>query len=121
MKYQSVVQVQSAIAPDVSYSVAKMSFSRRSEVLRQVRELARKMEFLEAGQEPGQKMDAVLLRVEVERLYLRCGLLGVSGLELDGMEATPETLAEAGPENLFREALTAVRAQMGLTGDERKN
>ena len=121
MKYDSVVQIQSEIAPGVSYAVAKMSFARRSELMRQVRELARRMEFLEAGEAPGQKMDAALLRVEVERLYLACGLRGVSGLELDGVVATPESLAEAGPEELFREALHAVRTQMGLNEAERKN
>src|SRR4051794_1474170 len=93
MKYESVVHVQSRIAPEVSYAVAKMSFSRRSELMREVRELARRMEFLEAGQSPGQRMEAVLLRVEVERIYVRCGLRGVSGLELDGVMATPETLS----------------------------
>jgi hypothetical protein len=49
------------------------------------------------------------------------GLRAVSGLELDGADATPELLAEAGPEDLFREALAAVRAETGLTEAERKN
>jgi hypothetical protein len=40
---------------------------------------------------------------------------------VDGAEATPELLAEAGPESLFQEALAAVRAEAGLTGAERKN
>jgi hypothetical protein len=89
--------------------------------MRQVRELARKMEFLEAGQAPGEKMDAALLRVEMDRLYVTWGLRSISGLELDGREATPQSLTEAGPENLFREAAAAVRAQTGLTAAERKN
>jgi len=89
--------------------------------MRQVRELARKMEFLEAGREPGQKMDAVLLRAEIDRLYVKWGLRAIAGLELDGVEATPELLAEAGPENVFREAVAVVRAQTGLTAAERKN
>ena len=67
-------------------------------------------------------MEATLLKAEVGRLYLACGdCAGLPGLEVDGAEATPELLAEAGPESLFQEALAAVRAEAGLTEAERKN
>jgi hypothetical protein len=121
MTYESYSTIESRAAAGVTYTVARMSFARRTELMRRVRELARKMEFLEAGQEPGQKMDAALLRAEVDRLYVAWGLHAVSGLTLDGVDATPELLAEAGPEELFREALAAVRAETGLTEAERKN
>jgi len=121
MSYESLAIVESQVARGVKFTVAKMSFGRRTELMRQVRELARKMEFLEAGLDPGQKMDAALLRVEIDRLYAVWGLRAISGLEVDGVEATPESLAEAGPEELFREAIAAVRAQTGLTTEERKN
>ena len=121
MNYESVSVVESRVANGVSYTVARMSFGRRTELMRRVWELASRMEFLEAGQEPGEKMDAALLQAEINRVYLTWGLRGVSGLELDGVEATPELLAEAGPEDLFQEALTAVRAETGLNGAERKN
>jgi hypothetical protein len=45
----------------------------------------------------------------------------VSGLTVDGSTAGPELLAEAGPEELFREALAAVRRETGLNEEERKN
>ena len=121
MDYESISVVESRVASGVSYKVARMSFGRRTELMRRVRELAGRMEFLEAGQEPGEKMDAALLHAEIDCLYLTRGLRAVSGLQLDGVEATPELLAEAGPENLFREALAAVRAETGLNGAERKN
>ena len=121
MTYESVAVVESQVTRGVRFTVAKMSFGRRTELMQQVRELARKMEFLEAGQDPGQKMDAALLRVEVDRLYVRWGLRAISGLDLDGMEATPESLADAGPEELFREAVAVVRSQTGLSAAERKN
>ena len=121
MIYESVAIVESQIAAGVRYRLAKMSFGRRAELMHQVRELARKVEFLEAGRAPGEKMDAALLRTEIDRLYLRWGLLGVEGLDVDGAAASPETLAECGPEDLFREALQLVRSQTGLTADERKN
>jgi len=121
MTYESVVVVNSHSASGVTYTIAKVSFERRMELMRRIREMARRMEFLEAGQEPGDKMDAALLRAEIDRTYLLWGLRSVSGLELDGKQATPELLAEAGPEHMFREALAAVLAETGLTDAERKN
>jgi hypothetical protein len=121
MTYDSVDRVDSAIAAGVSYMVAKISFSRRMDLMRRVRELARRAEFLEAGKDTGEKMDAALLRAEIDRLYLTWGLKEVIGLDLDGKPATPESLLESGPEDLFREALAAVRAAAGLSAAERKN
>ena len=121
MKYESVKVVESGAAEGVRLSVARMSFGRRVELMRAVRELARKVEFLEAGQAAGEKMDAALLQAEIDRLFVKWGLVAVSGLEVDGVEATPELLAEKGPEELFREALAAVRAEIGLSEEERKN
>ena len=121
MTYESVRVVESAVAAGVRYTVAKMSFARRVDLMRRVRELARRMEFLEAGGSAGDKMDGALLQREIDRLYLTWGLREISGLEVDGAQATPDSLAAAGPEALFREALAAVRAETGLNEAERKN
>ena len=121
MTYESVKVVESRVAPGVSFTVAKMSYGRRMELMRRVRELARRMEFLEAGKEPADQMDSALVEAEISRLYVNWGLQAVSGLVVDGAEATPELLAESGPEDLFREALAAVQAQAGLSQEERKN
>jgi len=121
MRYESVKVVESHVAPGVAFTIARKSFARRLELMRRIRELAGRMEFLEAAQEPCEKMDAGLLRAEIDRLYLVWGLRGISGLELDGSAATPESLAHSGPEELFREALAAVRAETGLNEAERKN
>jgi hypothetical protein len=121
MNYDSVEVVDSQLAPGVTFTVAKMSYGRRVELMRRIRELSRRLEFLDAGSEPGDKMDAALLEAEINRLYLTWGLRSVSGLTLDGADATPDLLAESGPEDLFREALDAVRTQTGLTEAERKN
>lgn len=120
MTYESVTVVESAVAAGVRYTVVKMSFARRVELMREVRELARKIEFLEAGG-AGEKMDAALARKEIDRIYLEWGLREISGLRVDGVEATPRLLAEAGPEDLLREALAAVRAETGLSEEQRKN
>ena len=121
MTYESVAVVESQTVPGVTFTVARMSFGRRLDLMRRVRELARRMEFLEAGKEPGERMDAALLQAEIDRLFLSWGLRAVSGLQLDGSDASPEALVEAGPEGLFREALAAVRTETGLNEAERKN
>lgn len=121
MTYESVEVIESQLARGVTFTVAKMSYGRRLELMRRIREMSRKLDFLDAGCEPGDKMDAALLEAEINRLYLTWGLRAVSGLTLDGADATPDLLAESGPEDLFREALAAVRTQTGLTEDERKN
>jgi len=62
-----------------------------------------------------------LLTSEIDRLYVLWGLQEIRGLELDGAQGTPESLAAIGPEDLFREALGAVKTECGLTETERKN
>ncbi|PWU04192.1 MAG: hypothetical protein C5B51_17225 [Terriglobia bacterium] len=121
MTYESVAIIESQHTPGITYTVAKMSYTRRVELMRTIRELARKMEFLQAGTEPSDRMDAALLEAEINRLYVMWGLREISGLILDGVSATPQLLAERGPEELFREALMAVREQTGLSEAERKN
>ena len=121
MEYESVRVVDSEIAAGVRYTVSRMSFVRRMDLMRQVRELAREKECLEAGKTPSDKMDAIILQAEIDRLYVAWGLRDIAGLRIDGAPATPELLASAGPENMFREALTAVRRESGLSEAERKN
>jgi hypothetical protein len=121
MNYESLEVIESQLARGVTFTVAKMSYGRRVDLMRKIRELSRKLEFFEAGSEPADKMDASLLEAEINRLYLTWGLRAVSGLTLDGSDATPDLLAESGPEDIFQEALAAVRTQTGLTEAERKN
>jgi len=121
MNYESVVVIESRVAPGVTFTVQKMSYGRRAELMRRIRELGRQQEFLQASEQPGDKMDAALLEAEINRVYLSWGLRSITGLVLDGSDATPESLASDGPEDLFREALEAVRAEAGLTPQERKN
>jgi len=120
MDYESAVTVESA-RPGVKIRVARMSFGRRLDLMRQVRNLAREVEFLEAGGSPGDGMDAGLLRAEIDRMLVRWGVVSVAGLQVDGAEATADALIASGPEDVFREALAAVRNQAGLTAEQRKN
>jgi hypothetical protein len=121
MEYQSVVTIPSQLIPDVAYRVFRMSFGRRMDLMREIRKLTGRLEFHDAGTSDADKMDASLLAAEIDRLYLVWGLESVEGLLIDGSDATPERLASAGPEELFAEALAAIKRQCGLTEAERKN
>ena len=68
MTYESVEQIDSKVAAGVTYSIYKMSFARRMDLMKRVRELAGRAEFLEAGKEAGDKMDAAILQSEIDRI-----------------------------------------------------
>lgn len=121
MDYESVIAVTSRVRQGVSFTISRMSFGRRVELMERVRDLASRLEFFEAGSGNKDQIEANILSAEIERLYLRWGLREVSGLTIDGQSATPELLASSGPEDLFVEALNAVKSECGLSEAERKN
>ena len=120
-EYTSTVTIDSSIHPRVRFTIRRMSFTRRCELLRQIREIAGKAEFLQAGEDFGERVEAGLLSCEVEKLYLRWGLAKIEGLTIDGAAATVETLIESGPEPFAKEIVGAIQRECGLTEDERKN
>ncbi|MBI1356541.1 MAG: hypothetical protein GC160_19540 [Acidobacteria bacterium] len=123
MEYESRREHRSEAQPDVVFVVRCMSFGRRLALTERIRELVQRKAFLDA--EPHADAiaaaDAALLGAEVDREYLLWGLERIEGLAIDGAPATPESLVEDGPEELLREALLAVRTEVGLSEAERKN
>lgn len=119
--HQSSVHHSSKTMPGVSFSVRKMSFGQRLELARRIREIAQKLEYASAGEAFADRVEASLLSMEIERLYLEWGTIEVNGLEIDGQAASIETLVSSGPEELCREIVQAVRHECGLNEDERKN
>ncbi len=107
--------------PGVEFVIARMTFGRRLELMKKVRELATKIEYFEAGRDEKNRMEASLLGAQMDQLYLAWGLEDVFGLTVDGVSATPESLVERGPEELVHEALAAIKAECGLSETERKN
>jgi hypothetical protein len=85
-----------------------------------MRELCEQQEFLKAGN-AGEQLEAVLSELLVKTLYLEWGLVGLRGLRIDGKHATPELLIHQGPEALVEEILEAIKSELGLTEEERKN
>jgi len=113
------VRSESQIMTGVSYVVERMSFGRRIELMKTVRQAMRTLDFHNAGKE-NDGMTGAIVSAEIDRAYVTWGLREVEGLLLDGEKATPETLATRGPEPLFLEALAAVKQECGLTEVEKK-
>lgn len=62
-----------------------------------------------------------LEQMEFEPALIKWALISISGLVIDGAEATKETLIESGPEEIVAEIITEIRKVMGLSPEERKN
>jgi hypothetical protein len=120
-RYASVAWFDSVSRPPVRYSIRRISFGKRIELARRIREVGRKAEYLEAGNDVRDKLEATVLGAEIDRVYLDWGLVGVEGMEIDGEVATPQSLIDAGPVELAAEILARIKAECGLTDDERKN
>lgn len=121
MNWESQVKIHSRVIPGVEFVLARMTFGRRVELMRRVRDLAVRLEYFEAGRDEKNQMEASLLAAEIDRLYLDWGLLDVCGLVIDGEPAEVRTFIENGPEDLVHEVLRLVRNSCGLDEQERKN
>jgi hypothetical protein len=121
MNHESCTRIESRVRPGVAFVISRMSFERRMDLIRRIRELSLKCEFLDAGESADDKLQSALLSGEIDRLYASWGLRELVGLDVDGVPATPELLACAGPEELFREAVAAIKSECGLSEAERKN
>jgi hypothetical protein len=119
--YTSTVWVQSSCCPSVRYETQRMSLARRIELTRAVRDLWNQQQFHDAGTGTTDRLESALLGSEIDRIYLRWGLLQVEGLQIDGETATAESLVEKGPEVLCREIVEHIKNDCGLTEAERKN
>jgi len=119
--YDSILKLESKAMPGVTFAINRVSFGRRMDLARRVRAISQRVEFLEAGNQLQEKIEANLLRQEIEATYLRWGLAGIDGLRIDGEPATVDLLLDRGPEELTQEIATAIKAQCGLSEDERKN
>jgi hypothetical protein len=117
--YESTVQRESNVLPGVTYQIDRMSFGRRIELMKHIREATTLYDFNQAAEKPNQMAQAIL-SAEVDRLYLRWGLKEIGGILIDGVPATPELLMLSGPESLVQEALAFVRIETGLNEEEKK-
>ena len=121
MQYESTTTISSDVIDGVRFTIARMTFGRRIELMRLVRQLAAKVEFARAGEKAEDAIAASLIGAEVDELYLRWGFKAIQGLEIDGREADVESLIASGPESLCREMIAAIKRECSLTEEERKN
>jgi hypothetical protein len=119
--HESSLWFGSEACAGVRYKIARISLGRRIELARRVREIGRKAEFLEAGDDVRDKLEAAVLQGEMDRAFLEWGLEAVEGLAVDGEAATPGVLIERGPLALAMEILGRIRSECGLSETERKN
>ena len=120
-RWDSRVWFDAETVRGVRYEIVRVSFGRRIELARRIREIGRKMEYLEASADARETLEATVLAAEIDRAYLDWGLVSVEGLEIDGAAATPETLVDRGPVELATEILGRIKSECGMTEDERKN
>jgi len=119
--YDSALWFDAESVAGVRYAIARLTFGRRLELARRIREIGRKAEFLAAGTDAREKLEAAVVGAEVDRAYLEWGLLAVEGLTIDGEAATPQAVVDRGPLELATEILGRVKAECGLSEAERKN
>jgi hypothetical protein len=119
--YDSAVWHDASSVAGVRFAVARMSFGRRLELMRKIREIGRKTEFLTASADVKDQFENAVLTGDVERAYLEWGLVAVEGLTIDGEAAAPNSLIEKGPVELTLEILSKVKSECGLSEDEQKN
>jgi hypothetical protein len=121
LSHESSGWFEAETRPGVRFRVARISVVKRIELARRIREIGRKIEFLEAGQDPREKLEAAVLAAEIDKAYLEWGLEEIQGLAIDGEPATPSALIEKGPMDLAKEMLAQIKRECGLSEDQRKN
>lgn len=121
MTYESTVTSDSRTYGGVRFTIRRMSFGRRLELARRVREAGHKLDFARAGSSTEDALEAASIGGAIDRLVIEWGLAGIEGLEIDGAAADAAALIERGPEELAREIAEAVKRECGLSEDERKN
>src|SRR5580704_15171095 len=77
LQYESVVSIDSTALPGVRFVIHRISFGRRMELSRRVRELSQRAEYLGAGTELHEKIEANILAQEMDAMYLRWGLVSM--------------------------------------------
>ena len=115
-----VIWMQSKTVPGVSFAVRRVSLGERIALAAKVRESLHKHDFLIAG-ESVDRLDAGLTGLLVKAAYVEWGLKQVKGLKLNGKKASVTDAVRDGPEALVDEILAAIKAELGLTEEERKN
>jgi hypothetical protein len=118
--YSSLLWHESQAAKGVRFATRRISLFQRIELTKRARELTIRYEFLKSG-EASDQLEAALSDLLVRKLYLEWGLVKLEGLSIDEQHATTDLLIEKGPEDLSDEIIAVLKAELGLSEEERKN
>ena len=121
MQYESYLTVDSHACQGVQFRVRRLSLSRRMELVRLIRETGEKLAFHMAGDSVIDAAQAAEIRARMDALYIRWGLEEISGITIDGEPISLDNLLDRGPDSLAREIVEAVKGELFLDEDERKN
>jgi hypothetical protein len=122
MTHTSVSEMQSRAIPGVMFCLRRISFGRRLQLARLLQDRLEAIAKLALTPEsPSRDAETALLAAEIDETHLRWGLAKIEGLDIDGAPATADSLIDAGPEELVKEILAAIRHETGLDAEERKN
>ena len=119
--YSSFVRFESESIEGVLVTIRRMSLGRRMELARELRPLGGRLEYEDAGRGVSDKIEAALTAAEIDAIYLRWGLVSVDGLTLDGEYPSQDEVIAKAPDDFVREVLDRIKAECGLSEEERKN
>lgn len=121
VEWGSSVWLESKRVPGVRFRVRRATLAGRAELTRRVRGLLEELACRAAGEAPAERLAALELELEADRIYVDWGVLEVQGLRIDGRDAAVGAAISDGPEALCREMAAAVRSELSLSEEERKN
>src|SRR5947209_7532087 len=98
LDYRSSVRCASKTFEGVRFTIRRISLGRRIDLAQAVRDLAQELECRRAGESANDQVEAAVLSSRIDEVYLRWGLVSVSGLLIDGEPAAAGAIFASGPE-----------------------
>lgn len=117
MHQQPVVTYKSAVLEGAVITVKRLTFQSRLELLKDLRPLLQKLEFLSADPKSAGGIERAIIEKEVEAHLLKWGVVSISNSEV----MTTEDLLDNAPVELADELVAFIIRQFGLTIAEQKN
>lgn len=121
MNYESLITKESCAVPGVRFRIRRLSLSRRMDLVRRIREAGEGLAFYEAGETVSERARTAEIRARIDAIYVQWGLESVEGLSIDGIPACPQSLLDRGPLALATEIAEAIREELFLNENDRKN
>lgn len=121
MEHVTTLVHQSRVCPGVKVTLKRISFWRRSELMKRLAPILAKARAIASSNDAEDLSSSGMLRREISQILLEWGIVEVSGLRIDGAQATKATLLTDGPEELVLEIFGELQRQLSLNESERKN